>query len=80
MKKLRSKQEFEKLKEEIKARSTAKVKTVIVCGGTGCLSNGSAELAEIIRKKIRQKRLKARVELKMSGGKAEQRKRCRGFS
>ena len=71
MKKLRSKQEFEKLKEEIKAHSTAKVKTVIVCGGTGCLSNGSAELAEIIRKKIRQKRLKARVELKMSG--------CHGF-
>ncbi len=43
-------------------------KTVItVCGGTGCLSNGAAELADALKKAISAKRLKNKVEMKISG-------------
>lgn len=69
--KINSLADLEKVKAQAKAGLAGVEKTVIVCGGTGCLSYGSAELAKEIEKQIKAKKIRAKVLLKMSG--------CHGF-
>src|SRR4030042_431577 len=54
----------------LKKRDPKKTR-VTVCGGTGCLSNGSEKLARALAQAVAQNGLKAKVELKLSG--------CHGF-
>ncbi len=69
--KINSLADLESVKSKALAASAAMEKTVIVCGGTGCLSYGSAELASALERKIKDRKLNAKVMLKMSG--------CHGF-
>jgi len=69
--KINSLADLEKVKAQAKSGLAGVEKTVIVCGGTGCLSYGSAELAKEIEKQIKAKKIRAKVLLKMSG--------CHGF-
>jgi len=71
MMKVKSIEVLKQMQDRIRAESAEKEKVVIVCGGTGCLSYGSAELAEAIGKKIKEKKLNVKVALKLSG--------CHGF-
>ena len=71
MMKIRTLAELEQLKEKAKAEAAQKEKIVIVCGGTGCLSYGSADLAQALERKIKEQKLNVKVALKLSG--------CHGF-
>jgi len=70
MKKLGAKQELLDLARELEAKQKEKKKRIIICGGTGCRSNGSYELFLMCKELLNKYRLKD-VELKMSG--------CHGF-
>ena len=61
--KIKSAEALDKLQKKLQAAHDPDKTVITVCGGTGCLSNGAAELAEALRKKISQKKLKAKVEL-----------------
>jgi len=66
-------QNLEKRQEEAKKAKSRIKKTILVCAGTGCLANGSAEVAEAFRRELDSRGIDMKVELvvKMTG--------CHGF-
>jgi NADH-quinone oxidoreductase subunit F len=71
MKKLKSVKELLELAQELEEKSAKVKKRIIICGGTGCRSNGSLELFHIFQESLKKHKLHKEVELKMSG--------CHGF-
>ena len=71
MKKLRSIEELAALRERVRASRDPRRPRIIVCGGTGCRSNGSLGVAGALRQALRERGLERDVDLKMSG--------CHGF-
>jgi len=59
------------LRQEIRASRDPEQVRVIVCGGTGCRSAGSLQVADALARKLREKKLRGKVLLKLSG--------CHGF-
>lgn len=64
-------EDLTRLRESLVKKRDPKKMRVTVCGGTGCLSNGSEKLAQALAQAIAENGLKAKVELKLSG--------CHGF-
>ncbi|MFH1730945.1 MAG: NADH-ubiquinone oxidoreductase-F iron-sulfur binding region domain-containing protein, partial [Planctomycetota bacterium] len=62
---------LELLRERIRASQDPDRARIIVCGGTGCRSAGSLNVADALAKELRRRRLKTKVALKLSG--------CHGF-
>ena len=60
---LKNVQELERRRQEAKKAKSAVKKTILVCGGTGCLSNGSAEVAEAFRRELKNRGIDMKVEL-----------------
>ena len=63
--------ELEKQRQQILSARDASKPVILVCGGTGCRSQESAEVAESFRNAIHDQGLDAKVELKTTG--------CHGF-
>jgi NADH:ubiquinone oxidoreductase subunit F (NADH-binding)/(2Fe-2S) ferredoxin/ferredoxin len=59
----RNMQDLERQRQEAKKAKSAVKKTILVCGGTGCLSNGSAEVAEAFRRELKGRGIDMKVEL-----------------
>jgi len=59
----RSVQDIERQRQEAKRTKSAIKKTILVCGGTGCLSNGSADVAEALRCELKKRSIDMKVEL-----------------
>ena len=60
---LRNAEELQQQREKaVRAKSGIK-KTILVCAGTGCLSNGSAEVAEAFRGELQKRGIDMKVEL-----------------
>ncbi len=53
MSRITSAEELENLKENVEKKRTCK-KEVLICGGTGCISSGSNEIADGLNKKIKE--------------------------
>ena len=68
---LESVTQLEELRNRLLSERDPSKNTIYVCGGTGCLSNGSALVAEAFRDEISAQNIDASVELKMTG--------CHGF-
>lgn len=68
---LNSIKELEDLREQLISKKNKDKKIVSVCGGTGCRTAGSIELAEELDKEIKAKKLSSEVEAKLTG--------CLGF-
>jgi len=64
-------EDLTRLRASLLKKRDPKKTRVTVCGGTGCLSNGSEKLARALAQAVAQNGLKAKVELKLSG--------CHGF-
>jgi len=60
---LKNVQDLERRRQEAKKAKSAVKKTILVCGGTGCLSNGSAEVAEAFRQELKERGIDMKVEL-----------------
>ena len=60
---LKNVQDLERRRQEAKKAKLAVKKTILVCGGTGCLSNGSAEVAEAFRRELKGRGIDMKVEL-----------------
>ena len=71
MEKIKTPQELEKLRQEILAGRKKDVIEVTVCGGTGCLSNGSEQVAAAISEEMKKQGLNGKAVLKKTG--------CHGF-
>ena len=71
MKRLNSPEDIKDIKEAIIADHQKKPFTITICSGTGCITSGSAELAEAFNEEIRKKGLYEIVELRKTG--------CHGF-
>jgi len=71
MEKIKTPQELEKLRQEILAGQKKDVIEVTVCGGTGCLSNGSEQVAAAISEEMKKQGLNGKAVLKKTG--------CHGF-
>ena len=56
-------QDLERRRQEAQKAKSAVKKTILVCGGTGCLSNGSAEVAEAFRRELKGRGIDMKVEL-----------------
>jgi NADH:ubiquinone oxidoreductase subunit F (NADH-binding)/(2Fe-2S) ferredoxin/NAD-dependent dihydropyrimidine dehydrogenase PreA subunit len=59
----RSVQDIERQRQEAKRAKSAIKKTILVCGGTGCLSNGSADVAEAFRCELKNRCIDMKIEL-----------------
>ena len=70
-KKIQTAQDLARLQAALEQQRDPKRTVVTVCGGTGCLSNGSDKLAQALAQAIKGDGLKAKVEIKLSG--------CHGF-
>jgi len=71
MKKLKSIEDLEKLREEIVRKRDPKKKCMAICGGTGCIAYGSRAAEEAFREELRKKNLEQEIELLVTG--------CHGF-
>lgn len=71
MEKIKNTQELEALRKEILAGIKPDAPQITVCGGTGCLANGSAAVAEALADVLKKLGLNGRVVLKKTG--------CHGF-
>lgn len=71
MQKLTSIPALNRLRERIHLSEKADQLRVIICGGTGCRANGSLNVAKAFAQELKKQRLKAKVEIKLSG--------CHGF-
>lgn len=71
MEKIKNTQELEALRKEILAGIKPDAPQITVCGGTGCLANGSAAVAEALANVLKKLGLNDRVVLKKTG--------CHGF-
>ncbi len=71
MEKIKSPKELEKLRAAILAEAKPERPLVTVCGGTGCLSNGSEQVVQSFAEEMKKQGLDGRVSLKKTG--------CHGF-
>ncbi len=71
MEKIKTPQELEKLRQSILAAQKPERRQVTVCGGTGCISNGSEQVAAAFIEEMKKQGLNGRVNLKKTG--------CHGF-
>jgi NADH-quinone oxidoreductase subunit F len=71
MEKIKTPQELEKRRQEILVGQKKDVIEVTVCGGTGCLSNGSEQVAAAISEEMKKQGLNGKAVLKKTG--------CHGF-
>ncbi|MBI4495345.1 MAG: 4Fe-4S binding protein [Deltaproteobacteria bacterium] len=71
MEKIRTPQELERLRVAIEKERRPDSLRVTVCGGTGCLSNGSARVAAAFASELKEHGLNGQVTLKKTG--------CHGF-
>jgi len=71
MERIKNAQELEALRKEIMAGIRPDTPQITVCGGTGCLANGSAAVAEAFGQVLKNQGLNGRVVLKKTG--------CHGF-
>jgi len=71
MEKIKAPKELEKLRQAILAGRKKDALEVTVCGGTGCLSNGSENVAAAISEEMKKQGLNGRAILKKTG--------CHGF-
>ena len=67
MEKICSIEELESARERIREARDPNRLRITVCGGTGCLATGSAEVADELRRQIAERDLTEKVDLKMSG-------------
>lgn len=71
MERIKNTQELEALRKEILAGVKPDVPQITVCGGTGCLANGSAWVAQALAEILRNQGINGQVVLKKTG--------CHGF-
>jgi len=71
MEQIRSIEEFEALRERLIAAVDRSQTLVTVCGGSGCLANGSEKVADKLREALAVENLSSRVQMKKTG--------CHGF-
>jgi len=71
MEKIKTPKELEKLHQSILAEKKPGALQVTVCGGTGCLSNGSEQVAATLAEEMEKQGLNGTVSLKKTG--------CHGF-
>ncbi len=71
MEKINSLKELESLRASLKAEVRPDQPEVTICGGTGCLSNGSERVAAVFAEEMKKQGLNGKVVLKMTG--------CHGF-
>jgi len=71
MEKIKAPKELEKLRQAILAGRKKDALEVTVCGGTGCLSNGSENVAAAISEEMKKQGLNGQAILKKTG--------CHGF-
>jgi len=71
MEKIKTLQELDRLRQSILAGQKPEALQVTVCGGTGCLSNGSEQVAAAFVGEMQKQGLNGRVSLKKTG--------CHGF-
>jgi NADH-quinone oxidoreductase subunit F len=71
MEKIKAPKELEKLRQAILAGRKKDALEVTVCGGTGCLSNGSEQVAVAISEEMKKQGLNGKAVLKKTG--------CHGF-
>jgi NADH-quinone oxidoreductase subunit F len=71
MEKIKAPKELEKLRQAILAGQKKDALEVTVCGGTGCLSNGSEQVAAAITEEMKKQGLNGKALLKKTG--------CHGF-
>ncbi len=62
---------LEELRKSILEKQDPEKQKILVCGGTGCISNGSLEVAKAFEAELKSQKLKANVEVKITG--------CHGF-
>ena len=60
---IESREQFETLREEIRAAETGSGNRILVCCGTGCLANGAKKVAEAFAEQVGKKNLDADVKL-----------------
>jgi NADH-quinone oxidoreductase subunit F len=63
MESIRSFEQLEQYSQRLKASVNADLPTVMICFGTGCLANGSREVADAFTEEIKQLGLKVNVEI-----------------
>jgi NADH-quinone oxidoreductase subunit F len=63
MESIRSFEQLEQYSERLKASYNPDLPTVMICFGTGCLANGSREVADAFAEEIKQRGLKVNVEI-----------------
>jgi NADH-quinone oxidoreductase subunit F len=71
MEKIKTPKELEKFRQAILAEQKKDTMEVTVCGGTGCLSNGSEQVADALGEEMKKQGLNGKVVLKKTG--------CHGF-
>ena len=71
MEKIKTLKDLEKLRQSILAEQKPGQPLVTVCGGTGCLSNGSERVAAAFAEEMKKQGLDGKVVLKLTG--------CHGF-
>jgi len=71
MEKIKTLKDLEKSRKSILAGHKPDQGQVTVCGGTGCISNGSDRVAEAFAEEMKKQGLDGKVVLKMTG--------CHGF-
>ncbi|HSR11094.1 MAG TPA: (2Fe-2S) ferredoxin domain-containing protein, partial [Thermodesulfobacteriota bacterium] len=71
MQKIETLKDLEQWRKSILASAKPDQPTVTVCGGTGCLSNGSEGVASAIAAEMGKQKLDGKVVLKVTG--------CHGF-
>ncbi len=67
MNKLTSIDELKVLRENVHKAQDPDKKCIIVCGGTGCRSTGSVQLADALSQELDKRGVNAKVQLKLSG-------------
>ncbi len=67
MAKLRSAHELEELRKQVLSRRSHERPCIAVCGGSGCLATGGAEVMEAFRSSIEERGLSEKVELRLTG-------------
>ena len=68
---LETQNKLEELRKSILSKQDENKQKILVCGGTGCLSNGSLDVVRVFEEEIEKQGLKAKVDLKITG--------CHGF-
>jgi len=71
MTKLNTREEFEKLSAEMKAKTAAAPTTISICGGTGCLAYGAAKIISAFEAEVEKQGLSGSIRVLATG--------CHGF-